>query len=160
MLHGLPQLFQIWATKHVLGIVGTMKFLANQDYRSHLCPSCLECKETCKHISRCPDVGRTLAFKQSAQWVEAWLDKNSTHPDLQSFLLRYLRGRGTIKCYECSVDNLPHILQDFVVSQDVIGWDNFVIGMVSSKLLPIQSAYSYNSRSSSHATRWISGLIT
>jgi hypothetical protein len=34
------------------------------------------------------------------------------------------------------------------------------MGMVSTKLLPIQSACPYSSRSSSNATRWISGLIT
>jgi hypothetical protein len=55
--------------------------------------------------------------------------------------------------------NLPHIFQDYAASQDVIGWDGFVTGMVSNKLLPIQSAVSHSSRSSSNATRWISGLI-
>jgi hypothetical protein len=44
--------------------------------------------------------------------------------------------------------------------QDIIGWDKFVMGMVSSKLLPIQSDYLLNSKSSSCSTRWISGLIT
>jgi hypothetical protein len=51
-LHDLPRLFQLWAAKHVMGIAGTMKFLAHQDNRSPLCPSCLECKEICKHIVR------------------------------------------------------------------------------------------------------------
>jgi len=39
-LHDLPQLFQVWAAKHVLGIAGTMKFLEHQDDRSPMCPSC------------------------------------------------------------------------------------------------------------------------
>ncbi len=34
------------------------------------------------------------------------------------------------------------------------------MGMVSHKLLPLQSAISLNSKSSINATRWISGLIT
>jgi hypothetical protein len=33
------------------------------------------------------------------------------------------------------------------------------MGMVSSKLLPIQSDFFLHSKSSSHGTRWISGLI-
>ena len=45
-------------------------------------------------------------------------------------------------------------------SQDIIGWDNFGMDMVSSKLLPIKSDFLLHSKSSSHATRWISGLIT
>ncbi len=113
------------------------------------------------HIARCPEEGRAAAFVQSMQGVEAWLDANCTHPDLKQLLLRYLRGRGTITCLECLVDlNLPHILQELAVSQDVISWDGFVTGMVSTKLLPIQSSFSYSSRSSSNAMRWISGLIT
>jgi hypothetical protein len=47
-----------------------------------------------------------------------------------------------------------------VESQDVIGWDNFVMGMVSSKLIPIQSDFLLHSKSSSRAMHWISGLST
>jgi hypothetical protein len=53
-LHNLPRLFQTWAAKHVLGIAGTMKFLAHQDGRSPLCPSFQECSKTCTHIACCP----------------------------------------------------------------------------------------------------------
>ncbi len=66
-LHDLPRLFQLWASKHVLGIAGTMKFLAYQDDRSPLCLSCLEGIETCKHIACCPETGRYAAFVQSTQ---------------------------------------------------------------------------------------------
>jgi hypothetical protein len=103
-LHDLLRLFQLWAAKHVLGIAGTMKFLTHQDNRSPLFPSYLLCKETCMHIARSPKEGKTAAFVQSMQGVEAWLDGNRTHPDLKRILLRYLRGRGTITCLECLVD--------------------------------------------------------
>ena len=69
-LHELPRLFQLWASKHVLKIAGTMKYLSHQDGRSPLCPSCLVCTETCKHITRCPEVGREAAFKESTAAVE------------------------------------------------------------------------------------------
>jgi hypothetical protein len=74
--------------------------------------------------------------------MEHWLERNKTHPDVQSLLLRYLHGRGAITCHEyAKALDLPHIIQDFAVSQDIIGWDRFIMGMVSLKLLPIQSAY-------------------
>jgi hypothetical protein len=50
-LHSLPWLFQVWPAKQVLGIARTMIFLAHQEDRNPLCPSCLECTETCKHIA-------------------------------------------------------------------------------------------------------------
>ncbi len=160
-LHNLPRLFQVWAAKHVLGIAGTMKFLAHQDGRSPMCPSCNCCMESCSHVTRCPKEGRTLAFKQSAQMMELWLEKNNTHPDLQSLLLWYLCSRGSVTCSECSKElNLPHIIQEFAASQDVIGWDGFIMEMVFSNLLPIQSAYLLQCNPSYQAARWISGVIT
>jgi hypothetical protein len=138
-----------------------MKFLAYQDDRSPLCPSCLECKETCKHIARCPETGRAVAFVQSMQEVERWMGAHHTPPNLLLLLIQYLRGRGIITCLEYLDNlNLPHIFRDYAASQDILGWDGFITGMVSNKLLPIQSAVSHRSRSSSNATWWISGLIT
>ncbi len=132
-LHDLPRLFQVWAAKHVLGIAGTMKFLAHQDDKSPMCPSCNNCVESCSHVGRCQEVGRTLAFKQSTQMIEQWLKKNNTHPDIQSLLLRYLCGRDSTTCSECSKElDLPHIIKEFAVLQDIIGWDGFIMGMVSS----------------------------
>ncbi len=110
--------------------------------------------ETCSHIARCPEGGRPLAFKQLALMMERWLEENKSHPDLQSLLLRYLCGRGSTTCSKCSKAlNLPHIIQEFAASQDVIGWDGFIMGMVSSKLLPIQSAY-FLECNSSYLAEW------
>ncbi len=121
-LHNLPQLFQVWAAKHVLNIVGTMKFLSYQDGRCKLCPSCQQYKETCHHVARCPEAGRTVAFDQSTHEVEWWLDSNNTHLDLQQLLLQYLRGHGTATCIKCSMAlNLPRIMQDLAELQDIIG---------------------------------------
>ncbi len=115
-----------------------MKFLSHQDGRSPLCPSCNECKETCKHIVRCPEPGHAAAFAQSTHGVEAWLKTNGTHNDLKLLLLCYLQGRGTVTCVECSDDlNLSKIIRDYMISHDLIGWDNFAMGMIFSKLLPI-----------------------
>ncbi len=126
-----------------------LKFLAHQDNRSPICRSCQECKKSCKHIAQCPEARRTLAFAQSMLGVEIWLDRNSTHPDLWSLLLWYLQGRGALSCSKCSTAlNLPHIIQEFAELQDIIGWDNFVTDMVFFTLLPIQSDYLHNSKSS------------
>jgi hypothetical protein len=109
-LHNLPRLFQLWASKYALGISGRMKFLAYQDNRSPLCPSCLEGIETCKHIARCPETGCVATFMQSMQEVERWMAAHHTHPNLLLLSIQYLRGRGTITCHECPDNlNLPHI---------------------------------------------------
>ncbi len=126
-----------------------------------MCPSCNCCVESCAHVGRCAEEGRTLAFEQSAQMMEHWLERNKTHPDVQSLLLRYLRNRGAISCHEYAKElDLPHIIQEFAALQDIIGWDQFIMGMVSSKLLPIQSAYLHQCNFSHQAASWMSGVIT
>jgi hypothetical protein len=93
--------------------------------------------------------------------MDLWLGKNKTHPNPQSLYLWYLRSRGTILCSACSKElNLPPIIHEFAVSQDIIGWGIFVMGMISSKLLPIQSTYLLQCNLSSQAECWISGVIT
>ncbi len=159
-LHELPRLFQLWASKHVLKIAGTMKYLLHQDGRSPLCPCCLACKKTCKHITRCPEVGRAAAFNESTAAVEKWMETVDTSSDVKALFLEYLCGRGTTTCLECA-DNLdlPPILCEYASAQDIIGWDNFVMGMVSHKLLPIQSAHFHTAGKSYRASGRIAGLI-
>jgi hypothetical protein len=160
-LHKLPWLFQLWASKQVLGIAGTMKFLLYQDGRSPLCPSCLESNKTCKHIASCPEAVRAAAFRQSTNKVKKWMENNGTYPDVKLLLLQYLRGYGLTTCLECASSlNLPPILCKYATSQDVIGWDNFVMGMIPRTLLAIKSTHFHTTGKSSCATQWIVGLIT
>ena len=83
-----------------------------------------------------------------------------TNSNVKALLPEYLRGRGTTTCLECA-DNLdlPPILCEYASAQDIIGWDNFVMGMVSHKLLPIQSAHFHTAGKSYCASGWIAGLI-
>jgi hypothetical protein len=86
-LHNLPRLFQLWASKQVLGVAGTMKFLSHQDGQSPLCPSCHKCDKTCQHIARCPEEGQAASFQLSTNEAESWMDSTGTHPDLKLLLL-------------------------------------------------------------------------
>ena len=160
-LTSLPRLFQLWAAKHVNRIAGTMSFLSHQDGRCDRCPSCETCVETCPHVARCPEAGRASAFAQSTDELELWLDANTTHPDLRSLLLGYTRGRGTVSCLDCAVSlDLPPILHNLARSQDVIGWDLYMMGMLSTQMAAVQSAYLLQHQSTRQVSTWISGLIT
>ncbi len=158
-LHAVPWLFQVWASKHILGIPGTMKFLAHQDGHNPLCPSCQTCKETCAHVTRCPEAGRAEAFSQAVDKLSRWMNENDTHPDLASVITEYARKQGDTSCIECAGDLLP-IMQEFAISQDKIGWGNFIVRMVSTKLLSIQDLYLQVRGSTWSSEKWATGLIT
>jgi hypothetical protein len=106
-----------------------MKFLSHQDGRSPLCPSCQACEETCAHVARCPAASRAEAFSQGVDEVARWMNESETHPDLVCIITEYIRGRGDTPCVECARD-LPMVIREYAISQDKIGWDNFIMGMV------------------------------
>jgi hypothetical protein len=102
-----------------------------------------------------------LAFAQSTDELNLWLGANKTHPDLKSLLLRYTRGRGTVSCLECAVSlDLPPHLHDLARSQDVIGWDSYMMGMLSTQMAAVQSVYLLQHHSTLPVSNWLSGLIT
>ncbi len=116
-LHSVPWLFQLWASKHLLGIVGTMKFLAHHDNRNPKCPSCLLCKETCSHIELHPEIGCIKACQQSVAGVASWMAANATHADIKAVVTAYALGRGQITCFNCAA-GFPTVIQDITLSQD------------------------------------------
>ena len=124
-------------------------------------PKLSRMRRTCKHIARCPEAGRAAAFQESTNAVEIWMETSGTHSDVTVLLLRYSRGQGKTTCLEGADSlDLPPILCEYAAAQDIIGWDNFVMGMVSHKLVAIQSAHFHTAGKSYRATRWIAGLIT
>jgi hypothetical protein len=160
-LLSLTRLFQLWAAKHMNRIAGSMSFLLHQDGRCNLCPSCATCIKTCQHIAHCPEAGRALAFAQSMDELELWFSTNNTHPDMQSLLLRYNRGRGTVTCLECAISlELPPVMQNLARSQNIISWDLFMMGMLSKQMAVVQSIYLIQHHYSRPVSKWLSGLIT
>ncbi len=139
-LHSVSRLFQVWALKHLLGIASTMKFLSHQDGREPVCPSCLAWEETCSHIAQCPEAGHTAAFQQSVSGFTSWMADNTTHPDVKAVVTAYALGRGPVTCAACT-DGYPSIIQEFAVSQDKIGWENFMMGTVLAKLFFIKESH-------------------
>ena len=65
---------------------------------------------------------------------------SKTHPDLTLVISKYVQGQGKAACVE-GAGNLSSLVQEFATLQDRIGWDNFMMGMISEKLLSIQDLY-------------------
>jgi hypothetical protein len=121
----------------MLGIADTLKFLLHQDGQDAKCPSCLTCDEMCQHIVVCLEVGRSAAYQQSMAMVISWMLANATHPDVKAVIAAYTLGRDKVSCLNCA-GGYPAVIHDFAALQDKIGWGNFMMGMVSSKLFSIQ----------------------
>ncbi len=81
------------------------------------------------------------------------------HPDIKAVVTAYALGRGRVTCAACA-DGYPSIIQEFAVSQDKIGWENFMMGMASAKLFFIQESHLQLCAPHRLLVRWVEGLVT
>ena len=65
------------------------------------------------------------------------VSKYKTHLDVNAAVAVYALGRDKVSCIDCT-DGYPAIIHNFAALQDKIGWGNFMMGMISSKLFSIQ----------------------
>jgi hypothetical protein len=65
---------------------------------------------------------------------------NATHPKIKAVVTACALGRYQITCLNCAA-GFPTVIQDIASSQDKIGRGNFMMGMISSKLIFIQESH-------------------
>jgi hypothetical protein len=155
----VPKLFALWACKHVMRIAGTNEFLSHQDGRCTLCPCCESEVETTSHILRCNEAGRVEAFLSTAGSLSLWLEEVNTDPMLAWCIQEYVKGRGAWTMTDLC-RSLPPRYRQLGISQDIISWDRFLEGMISSEFEPIQMTHYELSGSRLNTSNWHTGLIT
>jgi hypothetical protein len=96
------------------------------------CPNCGMEDEDSAHLMHCQDSGRFGLFRKEVNKLLTWLQSSHTDPDSAQVLRVYLMNRGAVQML--SIDGLPWEFLRFASSQDIIGWDNFLLGMVSMYL--------------------------
>ncbi len=89
-LEGVPQMFQIWACKQVLGIANTNNTVHKWDKEvDPQCPSCWQAVETMEHVLMCTEAGRVDIFLQMVGLLDAWLIKMDTAPALRAYIVDF-----------------------------------------------------------------------
>ena len=159
-LHELPQMFQIWACKQVMGVAGTN--LYQSKYRPNhnpKCPSCTQCVGSCAHVIECQEEGRVETLLGTIDFLDIWMKKIGTNKGLWNSLVRYAKGRGAITMKDI-VGDRTHSLYPLAQSQDLIGWIRFMEGMISEEITGIKKSYLALSSYHPSIKRWTTGLIT
>ena len=159
VLHEVPRLFQIWAAKQVNDIAGT-NFQQSQylEHHSPICPSCNVSVETCAHVLHCREAGRVTALMRSIDLLDGWLEKAGTDRTLRRCIVLFAKGRGSHSMSTITYSMNP-IYRRFAASQDAIGWQRFMEGMISKEMLDIQQRQITLSGSSWSLTAWAKGLV-
>jgi hypothetical protein len=85
----VPELFQHWACKEVMGAAGTMEWDKTVVQKF---PCCLQERDTCTHALFCCYDGRVETLHHTIDLIENWLEESETEPELQEILLEYATG--------------------------------------------------------------------
>jgi hypothetical protein len=141
VLDNKPDMFGLWLSKQQAGVCATRSNMARiQDLVDDKCPNCLQPQEKSSHLNHCPDHGRTLLFKESVAAVATWMtDRNRTEGEMAYYIEKYLLFRGSRTF--ASLGPMSPRMQKAAISQDLIGWDEFLHGKVSVEFLAIQGPY-------------------
>jgi hypothetical protein len=160
LLCGVPELFQLWACKQVANIAATNAKVYRWDKSvgSPLCPSCMQVPETCGHVLHCFHNGRVETLFHTINIMDQWLSNTGTEPTLQTCLVEYAQGRGSISMMEVC-QGMGEIYISMANNQDRIEWWRFMEGMVCKKICGIQEAYAMIKGMHTSAPRWTTGLV-
>jgi hypothetical protein len=132
----VPRMFQIWACKQVRDIAPANGNRPWEQSLCLLCPSCTQVHETCSHILFCNHAGCVDALMKSIDLLATWLAEVDTDPDLRDCIVEYAKGRGGVTMEEACWDK-DHRFCRMASDQDIIGWRQFMEGMVCNSLREI-----------------------
>jgi hypothetical protein len=96
---------------------------------------------------------------QSLLFLERWLHKVDTDPELADCIVEYVQGRGQESMEEI-IWRAPERFNAMRQSQDKIGWRGFLEGMISKEITGIQQQHYALKGLRMSMERWSSGLIT
>jgi hypothetical protein len=153
-----PPMFTCWIAKHVSHFCGTNRQLSKMDGSvKNICPSCGRPDESTSHITRCSDPGRLASLRAAVEDLSDWMEDNDTEPSLQHYIEEYLLGHGELDMFDVIDGNPEHI--EFAEIHDTLGWDNFVEGRISKRLVHLQAQYLSTIHTFVQPSTWASGLM-
>jgi len=158
-LEGKPDMFKQWLFKQSSGFCASGKNMGRWFGSEHTsCPNCNSPQEEASHLLHCPDAGRFSLFRTEVKKLEEWLCKHHTDPDLARILPPYLLRRGAVSLSD--TPGLSQSLRPFAFEQDLMGWDHFMLGLISGQLRKIQYAHLIVSPSVMSVDDWMSAFIS
>jgi hypothetical protein len=160
-LQNNPNMFQIWHAKKCIGVCATRSRMARIHHiLDSKCPNCKQEQEKSHHLNKCPDHGMTLLFRESVATLVHWMhEHNRTDAELDYWIEKYLIFCGTCTLTHLVQDQGSSQIRDAAVSQDAIGWVEFLHGKVSIAIAKIQEIHCKLSLCRMTSNNWMKHFI-
>jgi hypothetical protein len=154
-------MYKMWRSKQHTGFCGTRVQVGRYsglECPDKKCPSCGR-KETAEHILICSNKDRTRLLAETTEDLGTWLNQEHlTDLELAYWIPKYIFMRGH-KPF-ASLGAMSPRMKALVISQDTIGWHNFMEGCISTHFYFIQHYHLALSRSLLNSSDWTKSLIT
>lgn len=148
-----------FVAKHTTGHCGVGKMMRRWGFRKDgRCPRCKAPEETSLHVLECKAKSAVDEWETQIGHLENWLNSQRTNKDISNAIIYNLqkwRKAGNI---------FPHHYQDETIraaikEQKDIGWENFMVGRLSTKWGEAQDKYYKSIASRKTGMRWVQNLI-
>jgi hypothetical protein len=138
----VPRVFQVWASNQVMNLAATNKNLhrRHRDGQSTKCPCCTLHVETAEHVILYTEEGHVEVFMRLLELLEWWLYDINMDPELVECIVEYVQGWGQ-ELMEEIVRGALERFNEMGWSQDKIGWQQFLEGMISKEITRIQQQH-------------------
>jgi hypothetical protein len=122
------------------------------------CPTC-GCREMAEHILTCPNEDRTQLLVETTEDLSTWLNQEHlTDLKLAYWIPKYIMMGGD-KPF-ASLGAMSPRMKVLAISQDKIGWRNFMEGCISTHFYFIQHYHLALSGSYLNGSDWTKSLIS
>jgi hypothetical protein len=156
-----PNMYKIWRSKQNMGFCRTgvqVGLYSGTAWLDERCPNC-GCRETAAHLLICPNEDRTQLLIKNTDKLGKWLERyNITDLELSYWLTKYILMRGDKPFAEIGA-MLPH-KKVLAVSQDVIGYHNFMEGYISTHFYKIENSHLVMSSCYLNRSNWTKQFIS
>jgi hypothetical protein len=157
-MKSFPEMFCIWATKHVSHFQGTNQQLSCIDKLVlNVCPSCKCHDKSTSHITQCQDPGRACTLKDLVEKLVQWLCDQQTDGKVVHLFKQYLLAVGTPTLTfplepnsRLGVDARYH---------DCLGWDCFLEGQLCAFWVEHRTQHIQRANLMQLADFWAQGLM-
>ncbi len=133
-------MYKVWRSKQNSRFCGTrvqVGIYSGKACPDERCPNCGQCKMAA-HLVLCPNKDRTRLLVNNTEELSKWMEKdNITDPEIEYWIPKYILMQGDKPFSEMGY--MSPIMSSLAKSQDLIGWQNFTKGYISTHFYEIQS---------------------